>query len=158
MCPWCLCLSVQYVVILNHSQLFSILRWWYLSVSVSVRLYSVPSFPPTVAQSRVGRREAETSISPAWELVRSSERAESERKLRSRAHTKMLALGCVSMKSSSCEQPYCSVRDARPTPPSGGSFREGKLSLPLALIAYLNLGALQKFIHVRKVHFNLEGT
>ena len=48
--------------------------------------------------------------------------------------------------------------DARPTPPSGGSFREGKLSLPLALIAYLNLGALQKFIHVRKVHFNLEGT
>ena len=75
MCPWCLCLSVQYVVILNHSQLFSILRWWYLSVSVSVRLYSVPSFPPTVAQSRVGRTEAETSISPAWELVRSRERA-----------------------------------------------------------------------------------
>ena len=75
MCPWCLCLSVQYVVILNHSQLFSILRWWY-TVRVCVCLSAFLSHPShhRTIQSRT-EAEAETSISPAWELVRSSERA-----------------------------------------------------------------------------------
>ena len=153
--------SFQYVfgdcIILSF---FSILRWWY-AVSVCLSAFSShQSLPPSHNPESDGGGNVDFSGVGIGSEQRGSEQRASEN-YQARVHSKRLARGCVSAQSSSCAQPYClhfSVRDTRSTLPSGGSFREGKLSLPLT--AYLNLGAVPKFIgsiYVRKVHHNLEG-